>query len=231
MLLKYDPVYNHFEQYKIPTVPSGPVALSRDSEGNIWFAESQSGKIGVIDPQSGKIDEFMPEIPLKEPFALFVDDDAIWISEHVGLAITKFNPVLNTFESISVKDPNSLPFALTPDKFENIWIAQHTADKLGVYDPHKDEFWEVDIPTKSSFTQFLTSDKNGDIWFVEQRGNKLGSIKISEDPSLGPMPTQATFVIGYAEIVAPLITAGMVGTSLFFVKSIHDSKRLESLTK
>jgi copper transport protein len=231
MLLKYDPVYNHFEQYKIPTVPSGPVALSRDSEGNIWFAESQSGKIGVIDPQSGKIDEFMPEIPLKEPFALFVDDDAIWISEHVGLAITKFNPVLNTFESISVKDPNSLPFALTPDKFENIWIAQHTADKLGVYDPHKDEFWEVDIPTKSSFTQFLTSDKNGDIWFVEQRGNKLGSIKISEDPSLGPMPTQPTFVIGYAEIVAPLITAGMVGTSLFFVKSIHDSKRLESLTK
>ncbi len=230
MLLKYNQADDHFEQFKIPTDPSGPVALSRDSNGNIWFAESQSGKIGVINPQSGKIDEFMPETPLKEPFALFVDaDGTIWISEHVGHAISKFNPVLNTFESISVTDPNSLPFALAPDKFGNIWIAQHTADKLGVYDPYKDEFWEIDIPTKSSFTQFLTSDKNGDIWFVEQRGNKLGSINISENPTSGSMSAQPTFVIRYDEIVAPLITAGIVATSLFFVKSVRDSKRLESL--
>lgn len=230
MLLKYNPENSQFEEHKIPTNPSGPVALTRDSSGNIWFAESQSGKIGLVEPQSGKMQEFMPDMPLKEPFALFIDQDGnIWISEHVGLSITKFNPVLQTFETVSVTDPNSLPFGLAQDKFENIWIAQHTADRLGVYDPQKDEFAEVDIPTKSTFTQFLTADKNGNIWFVEQRGNKLGSVMISENPPLSRIQEQPVFELRYSELVSPLISAGIIATSLFFVKSIRDKRRLDSL--
>ena len=230
MLLKYNPESSQFEEHKIPTIPSGPVALTRDSSGNIWFAESQSGKIGLVEPQSGKIQEFMPDMPLKEPFALFIDQEGnIWISEHVGLSITKFNPALQTFETISVTDPNSLPFGLAQDKFENIWIAQHTADKLGIYDPQKNEFAEVDIPTKSATTQFLTADKNGNIWFVEQRGNKLGSVMISENPPLNMIQEQSVFEIRYSELVSPLISAGIIATSLFFVKSIRDKRRLDSL--
>lgn len=230
MLLKYNPENSQFEEHKIPTNPSGPVALTRDSSGNIWFVESQSGKIGLVEPQSGKMQEFMPDMPLKEPFALFIDQDGnIWISEHVGLSITKFNPVLQTFETVSVTDPNSLPFGLAQDKFENIWIAQHTADRLGVYDPQKDEFTEVDIPTKSTFTQFLTADKNGNLWFVEQRGNKLGNVMISENPPLNMIQEQSVFELRYSELVSPLISAGIIATSLFFVKSIRDKRRLDSL--
>jgi copper transport protein len=147
----------------------------------------------------------------------------------VGLSITKFNPALQTFETISVTDPNSLPFGLAQDKFENIWIAQHTADKLGIYDPQKNEFAEVDIPTKSATTQFLTADKNGNIWFVEQRGNKLGSVMISENPPLNMIQEQSVFEIRYSELVSPLISAGIIATSLFFVKSIRDKRRLDSL--
>jgi copper transport protein len=230
VLLKYDPQSGQFEEHKIPTTPSGPVGLARDSNGDIWFAESQSGKIGVINPQNGEIDEFMPDTPLKEPFALFIDQAGIiWISEHVGLSIVEFNSFLQTFESVSVTDTNSLPFGLTQDKFENIWIAQHTSDKLGVYDPHKDEFAEVDIPTKSTFTQFLTSDKNGNIWFVEQRQNKLGSVTISESPPLSITQATSDLDLRYSELASPLISAGIIATSLFFVKSIRDKRRLDSL--
>ncbi len=230
MLLKYYPHSNQFEEHQTTTNPSGPVALTRDSDGNIWFAESQSGKIGMIDPQSGKMQEFMPESPLKEPFALFIDMDGnVWISEHVGLGIVKFNPFLQTFESVPVTDPNSLPFGLAQDRFENIWIAQHTSDRLGVYDPQKDKFAEVEIPTQSTFTQFLTSDKNKDIWFVEQRTNKLGVVAISEIPSLGIVQVQPSTKLQYFELVSPLISAGIIATSLFFVKSIRDKRRLDSL--
>ena len=230
VLLKYDPQNGQFEEHKIPTSPSGPVGLLRDSSGNIWFAESQSGKIGVINPQSDKIDEFMPDTPLKEPFALYIDQDGIvWISEHVGLGIVGFNSFLHTFESVPITDPNSLPFGLAQDKFDNIWIAQHTSDKLGLYDPHKGEFTEVDIPTKSTFTQFLTSDNNGDIWFVEQRGNKLGSVIISENPLLGATQEPSGFELRYSELVSPFVLAGIVATSLFFVKSVRDKRRLDSL--
>jgi copper transport protein len=230
MLLKYDSDTNQFEEHKIPTSPSGPVALTRDVDGNIWFAESQGGKIGVINPQTGDIKEIMPEKPLGEPFALFIDDNGdIWISEHIGLKISKFNPVLETFEGVSVTDPRSLPFGLASDKFDNIWIAQHTADKVGVYDPHKNEFAEVDIPTKSTFTQFVTADKDGNIWFVQQRTNKLGSITISENPQVNIAQERPEFELRYTEFAAPFIAAGIIATSLFFVKSIHDRRRLDLL--
>jgi copper transport protein len=230
MLLKYDQNSNQFEEHRLPTSPSGPVALTKDAMGNIWFAESQGGKIGVIKPETAKIEEFAPAEPLTEPFALFIDDDGdVWISEHTGLKITKFNPVLQTFESVSVTDPNSLPFALAADKFDNIWIAQHTVDKLGVYDPHKNEFGEIDIPTKSTFTQFLTVDKDRNIWFVEQRANKLGSVVISENPQISIITEQPKFELRYSEFVAPFISAGIIATSLFFVKSIRDKRKFDAV--
>lgn len=229
MVLKYDQKTNTFEEYRTPTNPSGPAALVRDANGNIWIAESQSGKIAVINPRTGEIQEFMPQEPMAEPFAFLDSDGDIWISEHTGLRITKFNPVLATFDGVEVIDPNSLPFGLASDKFDNIWIAQHTSDNLGVYDPHKDEFIEVSIPTKSSFTQFVTSDKDGNIWFVEQRTNKIGNVVISENPQLSAAPKQQELELRYSEFVTPFISAGTIATSLFFVKSIRDKRRLDSI--
>jgi copper transport protein len=232
MLLKYDPVTNQFEEHKIPTNPSGPAALARDANGNIWFAEAQGGKIGVIEPQSGKIKEFAPDVLLGEPFALFIDSEQnVWISEHVGLNIVKFNPLLETFEKTPVVDPQAAPFGMTSDKFGNIWLAQHTVDKLGVYDPIRNEFFEVNIPTKTSFTQFVTSDKNGNVWFVEQRGNKLGNVIISEVPSQRAAQEQPTINLRYSELASPLMMVGIIATSLFFVKSVHDKRRLDSLVE
>jgi copper transport protein len=226
-LLKYSPKNGMFEEFTIPTNPSGPVALAKDSSGKIWFVQSQGGKIGSIDPQTGNIDEYAPDELLKEPFALFIDKEQnVWIAEHTGIGIAKFNPFLQTFERISVSDQESLPFGLAADKFENIWIAQHTVDKLGVYDPHNNDFVEVEIPTKSSFTQFVTSDKNGNIWFVEQRGNKIGNVVISETHQ--SVAVQQDYKIRYAELVTPLISAGIIATSLFFAKSIHDKRRIDS---
>jgi len=228
-LLEYDQDAKQFEEHKIPTNSSGPVALTKDAYGNIWFAESQGGKIGVIEPQTGNIQEFMPSEPLEEPFALFIDDGGnIWISEHVGLNVVKFNPILQTFEAIAVSDPNSLPFGLASDKFDNIWLAQHTADTLGVYDPHKNEFADVNIPTKSTATQFLTADRDGNIWFVEQRTNKLGNVIISENPQIGIVQEQPELDLKYSEFIAPFISAGIIATSLFFVKSVRDRRRLDS---
>ncbi len=230
MLLKYEQDTGIFEEYAIPTVEAGPFALARDSLGNIWFTETQVGKIGVINPQTGKIKEFTPDEPIEAPEALYFDREGmLWIAAHTGLAIVKFNPVLETFEKISVPDTEALPFGMTEDKFGNIWFGQHTVDKIGVYDPQNDNLLEVPVPTETSFVQFMTSDDNDNIWFVEQQGNKLGMIKITEIPSLGITQTQTQkSEIKYVELVAPLISIGIIATSLFFVKSVRDKRRIES---
>ena len=230
MLLKYNQDSGTFDEFPIPTPEGGPFALLTDSSGNIWFTESGAGKIGVINPETGKIQEFMPESPIEAPEALYFDKEGtLWITAHTGLALLKFNTVLETFERITVPDPEALPFGMIEDRYGNIWFAQHAIDKIGVYDPHNDNLMEIQIPTEVSFVQFITSDNEGNIWFVEQQGNKLGKIKISEIPSLGITEVQSKTKIQYTELVSPLISMGIIATSLFFVKSVKDKRRIDSL--
>ncbi len=231
ILLKYNQDEKKFEEFKVSAAPqAGTTALILDKFGNIWFTELQAGKIGVINPDTGEFKEFGPQDSLKEPTALFFDENGnLWISEHTGLAITKFDTVLETFERISLLNKDALPFGMTSDKFDNIWVGQHTANKLGVYDPYNGNFKEVPIPTEQSFTQFITSDDNGNIWFAEQRGQKLGMVSITEIPRQTVVAQSRAFEIKYAELVSPLISAGIIATSLFFVNSIKDKRRINSL--
>jgi len=233
MLLVYDQENKEFEKHlRLPTEESGPSALLLDDNGNMWFAESLAGKIGVVDSKTFEITEYVPDTPLDEPFALLFDKSgSLWLSEHIGPSISKFDPVLETFERVDVPNPESLPFGMAIDKYDNIWFGQHVTDELGVYDPYNDQLIEVSIPTPESFTQFVTSDDDGNIWFVEQRGQKLGVVSISSIPGqVRTAPdgsTQSGF--NYAEIVSPLIAGGIVVSSLFFVKSVNDKRRIDKM--
>ena len=90
---------------------------------------------------------------------------------------------------------------------------------------------EVSIPTPESFTQFVTSDNDGNIWFVEQRGQKLGVVSISSVPGQARTVTDGGGgpIFNYAEIVSPLIAGGIVVSSLFFVKSVNDKRRIDKM--
>jgi len=233
MLLVYNQNSKEFEQFlRVPTSESGPSALLLDDNGNMWFAEALSGKIGVVDSKTFEITEFAPDTPLDEPFALLFDKSgSLWIAEHIGPGITKFDPVLETFDHVKAPNPESLPFGMAIDKYDNIWFGQHVIDELGVYDPYNDQLIEVSIPTPESFTQFITADDKGDIWFVEQRTKKLGVVSISSisgqaravtDGGSGPS-------FNYTEIVSPLIAGGIVASSLFFVKSVNDKRRIDKM--
>jgi copper transport protein len=231
VILKYQPVLDSFEEINMPTRESLPFALTIDNEGKIWFTESSSGKIGFIDPENNKIIEFSPEQPLASPEALIFDKEGnLWIAEHTGVAITKFDPILHTFERVSVTDKDALPYGMSFDRYGNIWIAQHSIDSIAAYDPSNNNLIEIPVPTTTSFVQFLTSDDKDNVWFVEQQGNKLGMIKITEVPmAASQVLPRDSFKLKYTEIVSPLIAMGIFATSLFFVKSIQDKRRLNDL--
>ena len=233
MILMYNQNSKEFEQFlRLPTSESGPSALLLDDNGNMWFAEALSGRIGVVDSKTFEITEFAPDTPLDEPFALLFDKSgSLWIAEHIGPGITKFDPILETFDHVKAPNPESLPFGMAIDKYDNIWFGQHVIDELGVYDPYNDQLIEVSIPTPESFTQFITADDKGDIWFVEQRTKKLGVVSISSVPGQARAVTDGGSgpSFNYAEIVSPLIAGGIVASSLFFVKSVTDKRRIDKM--
>lgn len=230
-ILKYIPDLDKFEEIVLPDKQSLPFALAIDEEGKIWFSTTGAGKIGYIEPDTNKITQFTNNEPLQSPeFLIFDKNGDLWIAEHTGLAITKFNPVLETFEKIVVPDKDALPFGMTFDRYGNIWFAQHTVDKIGVFDPDNSNLLEIPVPTETSFVQFMTSDGNGNVWFVEQQSNKIAIVKITEIPvSAAQISPPNDFQLKYTEIASPLIALGILATSLFFVKSVQDKRRLNEL--
>ncbi|MDP3781268.1 MAG: hypothetical protein Q8Q69_08830, partial [Nitrosopumilaceae archaeon] len=58
----------------------------------------------------------------------------------------------------------------------------------------------------------------------------IGLVKITEIPTLQPIQEQVEkFEIKYVDFVSPLISIGIIATSLFFVKSVRDKRRIDSL--
>ena len=232
ILLEYDQETKKFDIHNTITPDAGPTAIVIDSSNNVWFAESLVGNLGRIDVQTKQMTEFTPpEGSLAEPFALMIDkQENIWIAEHLGPSITKFNPILESFDKVNIPNSESLPFGMVLDKYDNIWAAQHVVDSLIVHDPYNNRISEVIIPTEGSFTQFVTADDNGDIWFVEQRGAKIGKVSISSVPGQTTILQESpTFEIKYVEIVAPLVSAGIIVTALFYVKSIRDKRKIDEM--
>ena len=231
LLLEYNQLTEKFKIINTITPEAGPTALEIDNSNNVWFAESLVGKLGKIDAKTKEVTEFVPEEPMAEPFALMIDkEENIWIAEHIGPAVTKFNPILEDFNQIRISDPESLPFGMAFDKYDNMWIAQHVIDSLVVYDQSGEQMTLVTIPTEESFTQFVIADDNGDIWFVEQRGGKLGKVSISAVPGQRTIiQEETTSNLLYVELVAPIIAAGIITTSLFYVKSVRDKRKIDEL--
>ena len=228
VILRYDQVQDTFEEIRLDK-ESLPFALGIDNNGMIWFTESGKGRIGYINPEDNKLREFEPDVPLQSPEALlFGNDGSIWVSEHTGSGIARFDSILETFERILIPDEDALPYGMSFDVYGNIWIALHTIDSMAVYDPDNDSVIQVSIPTAESFAQFTTNDNEANVWFVEQQGNKLATIKKTVLLP-APAPVTNSSDIRYAEIASPLIAMGIVATSLFFVKNVHDKRRLNRL--
>ena len=232
VLVRYDQDTKEFDVHKLPTKDSGPFAVAIDESGKVWFTQQTTGQVGFLEPESGEIKEFAPEPPLATPETITFDTDGnLWIAEHQeGGGITKYNPLLNSFERIKSPDNAAFPNSAIFDRYENVWFALHTVDKIAAYDPHRGNVIEVPIPTAESWVQFTTSDDKSNIWFVEQKPAKLSMLKITEVPSLGGVPQKPTeFNLEYTEIASPLIALGIIATSLFFVKSVKDKRRINSL--
>ena len=229
-ILKFIPDSNTFEEIQLEK-RSLPFALTIDSEGKIWFSETNPGIIGFINPKNNEITKFSDGLPIKGPEALTFDEEGnLWVTEHTGSGIIKFNPILETFDRFPVPDPEALPFGMTFDRYDNIWFAQHTSDNIAAYDPHNNNLIEVPVPTASSWPLYMTSDDKSNVWFVENQGNKLGMVKITEVPLVASqIQTSGKVELKYTELASPLIAMGIVATSLFFVKSVKDKRRLNLL--
>ena len=250
-VVKFDPLNERFSSYNIPTVGARPAGITSDRLGNMWFAEAGAGSIGKIEPATGNITEYKPKSlsqTLDEPAAVFADPKSfdIYIAEHTGHAIAVYDFLLGTFRDYPSIDEAGLPFGMAMDRYGNLWFAQHEIDKIGVMDPRTGQGTEASLPITGSFVQWITSDNEGRIWFAAQRGSALGSITITANPAAppptgsdqeqlaqqqqqngtsGPTVTIKQLGFSFADVVGPVVAAGITISTLAYAKSATDLKR------
>ena len=143
-----------------------------------------------------------------------------------GILIAAYNHVLGTLKRIPSPSYSALANSAVFDKYGNVWFAQHTIDNLAVYDPQSKATLTVPIPTNQSWVQFLASGSDDNIWFVEQKTNKLGKVTVSEGAPSGSAPQRQSQenTISLATVAGPLMAAGVIVASLFFVNAVHNKR-------
>jgi copper transport protein len=247
-VVKFDPASEQFSSYNIPTPDARPAGITSDRLDNIWFAEAGAGSIAKIDTATGNITEYKPKNLLQaldEPVGVFADPNSfdIYISEHSGHTITVYNSLLDTFREYPSINEAGLPFGMAMDNNGNLWFAQHEIDKIGLIDPRTGEGTEANIPITGSFVQWITSDNEGRIWFAAQRGSALGSTTTTANPASpqivsdeggeqqlqngtsGPISPIQQLGFSFADVVGPVMAAGIVLSTLAYTKSAIDLKR------
>ncbi len=233
-ILKLDPKSESWEEFILPTENSGPFSLKADNTGKLWFTQQSVGQLGFIDMKSGNIVELNLETLVVPETITVGKDGTIWVAEHgEGGGIAVYNHVSGTLKKIPSPSYSALANSAVFDKYGNVWFAQHTVDNLAVYDPQSGAVMTVPIPTNQSWVQFTAAGTDGDIWFVEQNANKLGRMIVSEGIPSGPAPQRQSQegTSNLATVAGPLMAAGMVATSLFFVKAVHDKRKTDLLFK
>ncbi len=163
------------KEYKVPTVCSQPLAITSDSQGTIWFAQTNTGNIAKFEPSSEKFSEFKnPSWPEKGRSMMwgmdYSQDGSIWYTDENYDSVWKF--------SISDSKYQRLTYPSTTDSLpqriqivdSQIIVNDFTGNKITFLDPANigDEISYLSLPSpvENSFTGGFTFDSKNFLWYT-----------------------------------------------------------------
>ena len=186
----YDPSTNLLTEYAVPTNSSGPADLVfDDSVGDLWFTEAYARQVGVFDSRSHEFTEYplgasnaaqMVSSPVGIAMA---PDGNLWITDHGGNWIVKFNPPSQSITKYPTHFPPadiyplSIPNGILVDGKGRVWFSEHGGNSIGYLDADGSQMVEFPIPTGPISTAlWIALAPNDDVWFTEWETNKIGVV-------------------------------------------------------
>jgi len=104
-------------EFKIPTKCTQPLAITTDSDGMIWFGQTNTGKIAKFDPTSKQFTEFdnqgWPQKGRSMFWGMAYANGDIWYTDDAYNSVWKFSTIDNQYERINYPTKqDSLPHHL-----------------------------------------------------------------------------------------------------------------------
>jgi virginiamycin B lyase len=176
----------YITEYNVPTPNSGPIGITVDSNGMIWFAETNVSRIARFSPDNRTFKEYA--LPLTDALRkngaqiwgmVFDAKGRLWFTEATEAAIWMFDSSTEKFEKFPLQ-PNVFPSQIAVDSSGVLWFTELFGNQIGRLDPSKavnntrEGITEYLIPTPDAGAISLIFDKTGKIWFTEPFSRKVG---------------------------------------------------------
>lgn len=178
----------YVREFSIPTPGSGPLGITVDSNGMVWFTESNASKIGRFDPRNTSFKEYPTPTPNSGPELITTDREGnLWFTMITANKIGRLHSKSERFTEYDIPTPKAGPTGIVVDRQGYVWFSEFTADKIGRLDPRTGKIVEFGIPTNRSGPLVMALDGQGNVWFTEAYAKKIGKfdpiqLKFTEYP-------------------------------------------------
>lgn len=166
----------YIKEFKIPTPCTQPLSIIADSEGKIWFTESNTGNIALFDPESEEFTEYENDRWSLNSASMmwgiaYTEDNEIWFTDEKYGALWKFSIPDETYTKFEIQGKTKKSF---PQKIglynDNFVINDFTGNQIVILNHEKLDEGKftnatVSIP-EGFFTSQVVIDNDGNMWFI-----------------------------------------------------------------
>ncbi|MFQ5440162.1 MAG: lyase [Nitrosopumilaceae archaeon] len=168
---------NHYIlEFEVPTPCAQPLSIITDSDGNIWFAQTNTGNLAMFDPVSEEFIEYQNEMWSSDRATMmwgifYTPDDEIWFTDEANDFLWKFSIPEKKYSKFDFpgKKENSFPQKIEFHN-DNFLINDFTGNQIVVVshddlDNGRKTFSTISVP-EGFFTSQASIDSDENIWFV-----------------------------------------------------------------
>lgn len=166
----------YIQEFEIPTPCTQPLSIITDSDGNIWFIQSNTGNMAMFNPITNEFTEYQNDKwTLKRASMMWgitiTEDEEIWFTDETNDSIWKFSIKDKTYSKIDFPSEIDNTFPQKLEYYKGYFlINDFTGNRIVVLnhenlDNGKTEYSAITTP-EGFFTSQTSVDNNGNIWFV-----------------------------------------------------------------
>ncbi|MFN2528312.1 MAG: Virginiamycin B lyase [Candidatus Baltobacteraceae bacterium] len=191
----------------VPSAGSAPTAITRGSDGNLWFTEQALNKVAkVVIGTSVTLTEPLQLSAGSSPTSITTGPDTnLWVSESGTDKIAKISPSNGALLAEFALTPGANPQQIISGPNGSLWFTEAgrggTPNRIGAITV-AGVLSEYNIPTANAGLESIAVGADGALWFTENAVSRIGRIT-SGGAVTAEMPTQTPAAGPFQIVLGP----------------------------
>ena len=172
------------------SLPGSPFRVAVQDATHIWVtlpAQNKIARLQVSSPSLHDVQTYELRTAASHPYDIVYAAGSVWVSEHAGNQIARFDPVANTWTEYPIPTPASQPTGLTVlagDPIQ-VWFCEQASNKLGLLTitaAGVSQFAEFPLPLTWAGAQMenIAATSSDNVWFTVPGRKAIAQFSLSD---------------------------------------------------